>query len=54
MKKETNTPAIVLGITTAVFVITTTYFFLGHRKLKTAIDEAGMEISEDGKLVAKK
>ena len=48
---KTNTPAVVLGVTTAVFVITTVVFYMGKHKLEKAIADAKMKIDSDGKLV---
>lgn len=51
MQKKTNTTAVVLGITAGVFAIAGVYYFMGHRKLVKAIENAGMKIDENGELV---
>jgi len=48
---KTNTPAVVLGVTTGVFVIMTVYFYMGKHKLDVAIADAKMKIDSSGKLV---
>lgn len=53
MQKKTNTAAVVLGITTGVLAISTIYLLMQHSKVKKAIEEANMEIDEQGKLVSR-